>query len=106
MRRALVFSAVILAVSGGLAHAERPGDGCALKGFRLHGKVQVVDSFPDLKVEVVSSFPDLRVKAVESFPDKCGEWLFVDSFPDFKIQYVESFPDLRIEMVESFPGLP
>lgn len=79
---------------------------CALNGITLHGKVQVVDSFPDLKVQVVDSFPDLKVKAVGSFPDDCGEWQFVDSFPDFKIQYVESFPDLKIQMVESFPGVP
>lgn len=81
-------------------------DGCAFNGIALHGDVQVVESFPDIKVQIVTSFPDLKVKAVSSFPDKCGQWRFVESFPDFKIQYVESFPDLKIEMVESFPGLP
>jgi hypothetical protein len=79
---------------------------CSLNGIKLHGKVQVVESFPDLKVQVVSSFPDLKVKEVTSFPDDCGEWQFVDSFPDFKIQYVDSFPDLKIQKVESFPGVP
>ena len=90
----------------GAAEADKPGADCALKGFPLHGDVQVVDSFPDLKVQIVTSFPDLKVKAVESFPDNCGEWRFVASFPDFKIQYVESFPDLKIQIVDSFPGLP
>jgi len=97
--------ALALALSAGPSAAEI-GDACSLKGFRLHGNVQVVDSFPDLKVQIVESFPDLRVKIVDSFPDKCGEWRFVESFPDFKIQYVESFPDLKVQMVTSFPGRP
>jgi hypothetical protein len=88
------------------AHAAGVGADCTLKGFKLLGKVEVVDSFPDLKVQVVTSFPDLKVKSVTSFPDDCGKWQFVESFPDFKIQYVDSFPDVKIEMVDSFPGLP
>lgn len=78
---------------------------CTLNGVKLYGKVQVVDSFPDLKVQIVDSFPDLNVQKVTSFPDSCGKWEFVDSFPDFKIQYVDSFPDLKIKMVNSFPGV-
>ncbi len=81
-------------------------DACMLNGFPLHGDVQVVESFPDIRVQIVTSFPDLRVERVDSFPDDCGQWRFVDSFPDLKIQYVESFPDLKIEMVSSFPGWP
>lgn len=88
------------------AHAEDVGSDCSLKGFALHGSVQIVDSFPDLKVQIVDSFADLKVQVVDSFPDECGKWKFVDSFPDFKIQYVDSFPDLKIQFVESFPGLP
>ena len=65
------------------------------KGIRLAGKVQVVNSFPDLKV-----------KRVDNFPDKIGEWKFVDNFPDFTIQYVKSFPDIKIQFVNSFPGVP
>ena len=92
----------------GVAHADNSidSDACTLNGFKLYGKFQVVDSFPDLKVQIVTSFPDLKVQTVTSFPDDCGEWQFVDSFPDVKIQYVDSFPDLKIEMVTSFPGLP
>ena len=73
-------------------------------GFRLCGKVQVVNSFPDFTVEVVESFPDLRVQKVSSSPSRIGEWEFVESFPDFKIQYVNSFADLKIQFVDSFPG--
>ena len=80
-------------------------DTCSWKGIDLRGKVQIVESFPDIKIQVVSSFPDLKVKRVDSFPDDCGEWQFVDSFPDFKIQFVDSFPDIKIRFVESFPGL-
>jgi hypothetical protein len=78
---------------------------CSFRGKKLHGKVQVVTSFPDIKVQIVSSFPDLKVQAVNSFPDSCGKWMFVNSFPDFKIQYVNSFPDIKIMMVNSFPGV-
>lgn len=81
-------------------------EACTFNGIALHGDVQVVDSFPDIKVQIVESFPDLKVKLVDSFPDDCGQWKMVDSFPDFKIQYVDSFPDLKIEFVESFPGVP
>ncbi len=79
---------------------------CRWNGIELHGKVQFVESFPDIKIQIVESFPDLKVKLVESFPDDCGEWQVVESFPDFKVQVVESFPDLKIQYVESFPGLP
>ncbi|MBQ0067142.1 MAG: hypothetical protein KBS60_02970 [Phascolarctobacterium sp.] len=74
-------------------------------GIKLCGKVQVVNSFPDIRVKVVNSFPDLKVKIVNHFPDQIGEWQFVDSFPDFKIQFVDSFEDIRIQYVRSFPGV-
>ena len=79
---------------------------CTFEGVPLYGRVQVVDSFPDLTVRVVDSFPDLKVKPVESVHDQCGEWIFVDSFPDFTIEFVDSFPDLDIKFVETFPGRP
>lgn len=78
---------------------------CEYDGIKLHGKVQIVTSFPDIKVQDVSSFPDIKVKWVTSFPDDCGEWQEVTSFPDFKIQYVTSFPDLKVQEVTSFPGM-
>jgi hypothetical protein len=80
--------------------------GCSYKGFKLYGKIKIVDAFPDIKVQIVESFPDLKVKVVDHFPDDCGEWQFVDSFPDTKIQFVEYFPDIKIKFVESFPGRP
>lgn len=79
---------------------------CQFNGMTLAGKVEIVESFPDIKVQAVESFPDLKVKMVESFADDCGEWQIVDSFPDFKVQFVESFADIKIELVESFPGRP
>jgi hypothetical protein len=81
-------------------------DNCTLKGFPLNGKIQFVDSFPDITVQVVESFPDLKVEIVNSFPDDCGEWQIVDSFPDVKVKIVESFADIKIKFVESFPGIP
>lgn len=73
--------------------------------FPLHGKVQIVESFPDLKVQIVDAHADLEVKLVEAFPDDCGEVQLVESFPDVKVQIVESFPDLKVKIVNAFPGL-
>ena len=76
------------------------------KKIMLYGKVQIVNSFPDIKVQVVTSFPDIKVQVVNSFPDACGKWQYVESFPDIKVQFVESFPDIKVQFVESFPGIP
>ena len=81
-------------------------ESCTIKDFPLHGKIQFVESFPDITIQIVESFPDLKVKTVNSFPDDCGEWQIVESFPDVKIKIVDSFPDLKIKFVESFPGKP
>ena len=78
---------------------------CEVNGIELKGKVEIVDSFPDLKVEVVDSFPDLKVQKVSSSADDCGEWEIVSSGADFKVQIVDSFPDLKIQYVDSFPGM-
>jgi hypothetical protein len=81
-------------------------DECTFKSIQLFGKIQFVESFPDITVQIDESFPDLKVKIVESFPDECGEWQIVNSFPDIKIKIVESFGDIKIKFVESFPGIP
>jgi hypothetical protein len=78
--------------------------GCSFNGHKLYGKIQVVNSFPDVKVQVVTSFPDVKVQKVSSFPDSCGKWQMTDSFPDTKVQFVTSFPDVKIQYVTSFPG--
>jgi hypothetical protein len=81
-------------------------DECSFNGIKLYGKIQFVESFPDLSVQVVDSFPDLKVKTVDSFPDDCGEWQVVDSFPDIKVKIVKSLADIKIKFVENFPGIP
>jgi len=81
-------------------------DECTFNSIKLFGKIQFVESFPDLTVQVVDSFPDLKVKIVDSFANDCGEWQIVDSFPDVKVKIVESFADIKIKFVESFPGIP
>lgn len=78
---------------------------CYHNGIELKGKVQFVDSFPDLKIKYVSSFADINVQFVSSFPNECGQWQEVSSFPDFKIQVVDSFPDIEVKKVSSFPGM-
>jgi hypothetical protein len=70
-------------------------DSCFFQGIKLNGKIQFVESFPDITVQVVESFPDLKVKIVDSFPNDCGEWQIVDSFPDIKVKIVESFADIK-----------
>ncbi|MEX0813894.1 MAG: hypothetical protein WD048_16870 [Chitinophagales bacterium] len=80
-------------------------DNCTFDGISLYGKVQIVESFPDIRVEIVDAFPDLSVQKVNAFPDECGEWMFVDAFPDFRIQIVKNFPDVRIQYVNAFPGM-
>jgi hypothetical protein len=82
-----------------LAHASGKPDKC-----RLFGRIQVVDSFPDVRIQQVSAFPDIRVQWVESFPDRPGRWQRVESFPDYRVQFVDAFPDYKIQVVESFPG--
>lgn len=79
---------------------------CTYQTKKLYGKVQIVESFPDIKVKVVTSFPDLNVKLVTALPARCGEWQIVESFPDLKVKFVESFQDIQIQVVESFPGIP
>ncbi len=80
-------------------------DDCTFKGIPLHGKVQFVDAFPDIKIQYVTAFPDIKVKMVDAFPDDCGEWKEVDVFPDFKVQVVDAFPDIKVQLVDVFPGM-
>ena len=103
---ALFAASLLLAVWAAPARSGAVSSSCRYKGIQLYGKVQVVDSFPDLKVEKVSSFPDLNVQQVSSFPNSCGQWQMVSSFPDFTVQWVSSFPDLKVQLVDSFPGVP
>jgi len=106
----IMISILILFIASGSLFAQSEDDidenECTFNGIQLYGKIQFVDSFPDITVQVVESFPDLKVKIVESFPDECGKWQIVDSFPDIKVKIVESFADLKIKFVESFPGIP
>ncbi|MCF6341993.1 MAG: hypothetical protein L3J31_04235 [Bacteroidales bacterium] len=78
---------------------------CTWNGYPLYGKIQFVESFPDIKIQLVESFPDIKVKLVDAFANDCGEWEVVESFPDVKVQFVESFPDIKVQFVESFPGI-
>ena len=104
----MFFILFLLSANIGFAQSEDEinEEDCSYNGFALYGKIQFVESFPDITIKVVESFPDLEVKIVDSFPDDCGEWQIVDSFSDLKVKIVESFPDIEIKFVESFPGLP
>ena len=75
------------------------------KTFPLHGKVQIVNSFPDIKVKIVDAFEDIDVKIVDAFPNECGKIQIVNSFPDVKVQIVDAFPDITVKIVDAFPGI-
>jgi hypothetical protein len=81
------------------AHAAGKPEKC-----KLFGKIQLVESFGDVKVEIVSSFPDIQVQKVSSFADAPGKWEMVNHFPDFKVEVVSHFGDYKIQYVGSFPG--
>ena len=81
------------------------GSNCAYNEHQLYGKIQFVESFPDLKVQVVTAFPDLKVQLVDAFPNDCGKWQIVSAFPDLKVQIVDAFPDIKIQYVDAFPGI-
>lgn len=101
----LVVWAIFLFIQPLLASDKIVSNNCTFKGHNLYGKIQFVNSFPDLKVQIVNSFPDIQVQMVNSFPSKCGQWQAVNSFPDLKVQIVNSFPDIKIQYVNSFPGI-
>lgn len=77
---------------------------CTFNGHRLYGRIEVVDSFPDVTVREVGYFPHLRVEKVLSFPTKCGQWKIVNSHPDTKVKFVNAFEDVKVLFVNSFPG--
>mgnify|MGYP000156224598 CR=1 FL=1 len=91
--------------SSSKASASSTSKSCYHGSIELKGKVQFVDSFPDLKIQYVSSFSDIDVQFVSSFPSDCGKWQVVDSFPDFKVQIVSSLPDIKVRKVSAFPGM-
>jgi hypothetical protein len=41
---------------------------CTLGGKKLHGKVKVVEHFPDFTIQYVDHFPDLEIQKVQHFP--------------------------------------
>ena len=87
------------------ATSSQSSKSCSHNGIELKGKVQIVDSFPDLKIQYVSAFSDIDVQFVSAFPSDCGKWQLVDSFPDFKVKVVSSFPDIKVKKVSAFPGM-
>lgn len=80
-------------------------DDCSCKDIKLYGKVEIVESFGDIKVEVVDEFADLNVEIVDAFPTSCGKWEIVDSFGDFKVEFVEQFGDIKVKFITGgYPG--
>ena len=90
----LILFSVLLTTT--TAFAGKVGDDCTFKGKKLYGKVQYVDSFPDLKIKFVDSFPDLEVEKVTSSPSKCGQWQIVNSFADLKVKVETGMKGVKI----------
>jgi len=107
-RRDLLMALAAMSVGGlpALASGKINKGDCTYKGFKLFGKVQIVEHFPDIKIQIVEHLPDLKVQKVEHFPNACGQWQIVEHFPDLKVQIVEHLPDLKIQWVDNFPGVP
>jgi len=74
------------------------------KTIQLHGKVEIVEHFGDIKVEIVDNFADLDVQLVDNWPDKCGQVQIVEHFADVKVEIVDHFGDIKVKLVEHFPG--
>lgn len=102
--RVVVVFAVLLCASS-LGDGSLDKSACTFNGFKLYGRIQVVDVFPDVKVQKVTVFADLKVQKVDVFPDACGKWQLVDVFPDTKVQFVDVFPDVKVQYVDVFPGV-
>ena len=103
----LFFLGVVIITTNSFPQSENQlkEDECTFNGIQLYGKIQFVESFPDITVQIDESFPELKVKIVESFPDECGEWQIINLFPDIKIKYAR-FAEASARRVESFPGIP
>jgi len=78
----------------------RKSDG---KTFPLHGRVEIVESAPDLRVEIVDHNPDIYVMA--HYPCDCGEYELVDHNPDLRIELVDHNPDLTVEVRDHHPHI-
>jgi hypothetical protein len=69
----------------------------------IHGRIQLVTSFPDYRVQAVTGLADVRVKIVKSLPHS-GEWQIVSSFPDYRIELVNALPDFTVEFDGGVPS--
>jgi hypothetical protein len=63
----LIGSSLIVVLAVVHADEKKVKPDCTCHGMKLWGKVQFVNSFPDLKVKAVDAFPDLKVKMVDAF---------------------------------------
>jgi hypothetical protein len=110
LRKATLLTSVLaLAAVAAFPHVVRAGgsfnkSACTFNGKQLYGRIQIVNSLPDVRVQVVSSLPDVRVQKVSALPNSCGEWQIVDSLPDTRVELVSALPDVRIQYVSSLPG--
>jgi hypothetical protein len=77
---------------------------CTYDNIQLHGRIQYVDSFEDIRVKIVDEFAYIDVKLVSEQPDECGEWQIVDDLPDLRVKIVESGEDIKIRFVDEFSG--
>jgi hypothetical protein len=85
---------------------QKPDENCEVKGIKLMGEVQVVESLADLNVyvsEYTGSW-SFEVKITDGYPTSCCEWRINDEYmSDFTIKLVkyESSADIVITLKDN-----
>ena len=74
------------------------------KTFKLQGRVQIVDNYPDITVRLVDGYADIEAKIVENYPS-CCEFCIVENYPDVRVKIVNNYPDIEVKIVENYPSI-
>jgi len=99
-----VFLILILALSLDAKTGKVSAD-CSVRGKKLFGYVQIVDSGEDITIQNVTTNEDLRIEVVRTAPFSCGLWLFVNTGADLKVRFVNTGADVHIQFVTTKAGL-
>jgi hypothetical protein len=78
---------------------------CMYKGKKLSGRIELVDTFPDIRVRVVKSNPHLRVQKMKANTARCGEWEIVKFPPSLRVMIDQVHGEIDIQYVNFSPGV-
>lgn len=79
---------------------------CIYKNKKLYGRIQFVDTFPDIRIRIVTSKPNLRVVKKQSNAIQCGEWQIVNFAPSIRIMIDQKHGEIDVQYVDFSPGVP